>query len=222
MMLRRLLPSFCALAALCMTTAALAGPVGVTDVPQTPPIKLQDSAELEGLALPGGIGGTSVVPTSVDAAASATRSARQARLAAFIAEREARAAARAAVDGGVANRAGPESRQGTAPATRADSSSLFESSAAELERSDAAAKEKAGRVPERVTYSGPSGDGRSNYDSGGGSQRGLVDAMSPQQRDFAREAINYVRGLLTDPLTWFLLIPVGLGVAALAVMVRRG
>ena len=220
MKLRRLLPSICALAVLCLATAAMAGPVGASDAPEAPPVKLQDPADLEGLALPKGLLGEAVKPTSIDAAASATRAARQARLAAFIAEREAQAAARAAAGGG-ANNAAPEARQQAAPKPQADGGSMFDNSAADLDKSAAAEKESAGKVPERVSYTGPAGDGRSNYDSGG-SQRGLADSMTPQQRDLAREAINYVKGLLADPLTWFLLIPLGLGAAALAVMARRG
>lgn len=221
MKLRRLLPSSCAVAALCLATSVLAGPVGATDAPEAPPVKLQEPADLEGLALPKGLSGEAVAPTTIDAAASATRAARQARLAAFIAEREAQAAARAAAGGGGSSNAGPESRQPAAPKPHAEGGSLFDSPTADLDKSAAAEKDNAGKVPERVSYSGPAGDGRSNYDSGGGS-RGLADSMSPEQRNLAREAINYVKGLLADPLTWFLLIPVGLGVAALAVMARRG
>ncbi len=223
MKLRRLLPSICAVAALCVATAAMAGPVGATDAPEAPPVKLQDPADLEGLALPNGLSGDASKPTTIDTAASATRAARQARLAAFIAEREAQAAARAAAGGGGdgGRNAGPESRQPGAAKPQADGGSIFDSPAADLDKSAAAEKENAGKVPERVSYTGPAGDGRSNYDSGG-PQRGLSDSMSPEQRNLAREAINYVKGLLADPLTWFLLIPLGLGVAALAVMARRG
>lgn len=219
MKLRRLLPSICALAALCLATVAVAGPVGAADAPEAPAVKLQDRADLEGLALPKGLTGEAVEPTALDAAASATRAARQARLAAFIAQREAQAAARAAAGGG--GGAVPESRQQSAPKPQADRGSLFDNAAAELDKSAAADKESAGKVPERVSYTGPAGDGRSNYDADG-AQRGLADSMTPQQRDLAREAFNYVKGLLADPLTWFLLIPLGLGVAALAVMARRG
>ncbi|CAN5156464.1 hypothetical protein BH11PSE9_BH11PSE9_35780 [soil metagenome] len=221
MKLRRLLPSFCALAALCMATAALAGPVGTTDAPEAPPVKLQDPADLEGLALPKGLAADAVKPTTVDAAANATRAARQARLAAFIAEREAQAASRPAQGGGARN-AMPEARTAPAPKPQAEGSLLLDNPAAELEKSATAEKENTGKVPERVTYSSPAGDGHNNFDTGGSSQRGLSDSMTPQQRDLAREAINDVKGLLADPLTWFLLIPVGLGVAALAVMARRG
>lgn len=215
MKLRRRVPSTSALVALCMATAAMAGPVG-GDAPEAPAVKPQDAADLEALILPKGLTGDAVKPTTIDAAASATRAARQARLAALIAEREARAAARAAAGGNATS----DSHQPAAAQARSDAGSMFDNSAADLDKSAAAQKDSAGKVPERVSYTGPAGDGRSNYDSGN-SPRGLADSMTPEQRNLAREAITYVKGLLADPLTWFLLIPVGLGAAALAVMARR-